>query len=413
MEPVAVLVVQELLHVIRVADVVHRPVGGVVLGVRLPRLAHLRPVHDLGEHRVEVSAEVRARLFPGRHEEVGVGRLLRRQAVVAPVVEPQRARVVRIHVAVEIAQPDDVEAHRLHRLQVRELVVQRPERALPLGEPEVEVVNERLVARDRLELVTVGEGEHILACGLRGAGPGVEVHRHPLHGARRRVVQREVLDVARVFFTIVLPHADAELVTLVVPVPHVTEIDVHFPCPEEGVGRRKRRDRPALAFCDQHAVGGPHRDPRVIRHAAEPVLLRVAAEVVPHHTRQRVGRKAAQAPFVDVGDRVLFGLGNRLHPHEVRVAIDREPQVAGEDAHRQARKGHLQARAIRLHAARRGGERRIHVTDFLRRARETPVPGISALGHAGNEKRRVPEDVPLLSVDHLLVDFDARPLERP
>ena len=97
---------------------------------------------------------------------------------------------------------------------------------------------------------------------------------------------------------------------------------------------RERRDRAAEAFCHQHAVGRFHRHPGVIGDAAEAVLLRVAAQVGPRHARKRVRRETAQPSFIDVGDRVLLGLGNRLHAHEVRAAIDGEAQLAGALLHR-------------------------------------------------------------------------------
>ncbi len=55
-------------------------------------------------------AEVRARLFPRRHEEILVRRPPRGVDVVLLILETHRARIVAAQLEMEVAQADDVEA---------------------------------------------------------------------------------------------------------------------------------------------------------------------------------------------------------------------------------------------------------------------------------------------------------------
>ena len=146
----------------------------------------------------------------------------------------------------EVAQADDVDADGPHGHQVLERVVERSGRAQPLGEPQVEMVHHRLVAGQRLEDVAVREGHHGLPRRLGRLRRGEEVHRHALHRSRRRVVQREVLDVLLHFFAVGLTNAHAELGVAVLSVPDVPEVGIDFAREEEHVRRRERRDRSVL-----------------------------------------------------------------------------------------------------------------------------------------------------------------------
>src|SRR5204862_3570868 len=102
---------------------------------------------------------------------------------------------------------------------------------------EMEVVHERLVASERLEHIAVREREHSLARRLAGFRAGVEIHAHPLHGSRRRIVEREILHVLRILFALRHPDPGPEPSLRILPVPYVTEIRVLLTREEEGVRR--------------------------------------------------------------------------------------------------------------------------------------------------------------------------------
>ena len=216
-----------------------------------------------------MAAEVHARLFPRHHQEVLVGCAPRGVEVVLLLGKPQRPRVAAVQLEMEVAQADDVQADRAHRHQVLERRVERSGGALPAGEVEMEVVDERLVAGDRLERIAVREGQHGLTRRLAGVGAGVEVHAHLLHGARRRVVEREILHVARLVFTLGHPDADPELSFSVLAVPDVAEIGVLLAGEEEGVRWRKRRQRAAVGFGHDQPILCAHARERRVDHAAE------------------------------------------------------------------------------------------------------------------------------------------------
>ena len=250
------------------------------------------------------------------------------------------------------------------------------------------------------------------ACRVGSAAIGlqVEVHRHPLPGARRGVVERKVLEETVVPFTFRLPDPQPESL-VILAIPDVAEIDLHLPREEERVRRRKRGDRSARSLRDQQPIVRPDWHTRLVDYPAEPILLRLVAGIAPRHPRQQVAREAAQAPVVFVGDEVLLGLGNRFEPHEVRPTIHRELQAAVEDAHREPGKVDLEAGAIRLHGARRHSEGRVHPANLVWTAREirisrAPPQSTSCFPDARHQKRRVPEGVPPLTVDHLRRDLD-------
>ena len=157
--PISIFGVEHLLHVACAAGVIHLAVRRIVLSEWLPRLTHLRKVHVLREEDVVVAAEVRARLLPRRDEKILVRRAAGRLAIILRVLEPQRTRIVRVHVAVKIAQADDVESERFHRGEILHRRVERSRRAHALGEPQVEMIHHRLVAGKRLEGVAVRERE--------------------------------------------------------------------------------------------------------------------------------------------------------------------------------------------------------------------------------------------------------------
>ena len=269
------------------------------------------------------------------------------------------------------------------------------------------MVHHRFVAGDRLEHVPVCERQYRLSSGLRRLRAHVEIHGHPLPRAGRRIVEREVLDKPLHFFALTLADTHAELRGGVLPVPYVPEVRVYLSGEEEGMRRREGRHRPARAFGNQHPVGRFHRHPCFVLHPAELVLLWVAARVPPDHSWRQVCREAVQARLVLVGHRRLLRLGDRVHSDQVRAAIHREAQVPSKDSHRQARKRHLEACPIRLHAARGCVERRARAADLLGRARQADIAWIPPFLHTRDEQRRIPKHVPFLPFDHLRRDLDA------
>ncbi len=342
-----------------------------------------------------MAAEVRARLFPRHHQEVLVRRAARGFEIVLLLGKPQRAGVASVQLEMEVAQADDVQAERAHRHQILERRVERSGRALTTGEVEMEVVHERLVAGNRLERVAVREGQHRLPRRLAGVRARVEIHAHLLHRAGRRIVEREVLHVSRFLFALGEADADAELPFGILPVPHVAEVGVLLTREEEGVRRRERRQRAAVGLGDDQPVLRLHARQRRVDHAAELVILRMTAGVAPGDARRQVGRESLQAGVVLVGDPRFVRLGRRVHPHQIGALVDRELQVAGEDPHRQPGERHDQARAVGLHAARRGVERRVGATNVGRRPRRAQRPvgnqrvGSLPPGHGRHARRRL------------------------
>ena len=253
----------------------------------------------------------------------------------------------------EIAQADDVEADRLHRHQVLQRRVE-PAHAHPVDHPEMEVVDERLVARNRLEDVVVRERQRGLSRRFACLRAGVEEHRHLLPRARRRVVQRVVLLVLRERVGLGLGHRDADAVgrAAVVAIEDVPEVHVHFAREEERVRRRERRDRPARAFGHEQPVGRADGRQTVRLGSAELMLLRMSARVAPDHPRHRRRRESLQSRVVLVGHRRFVRPRDGVHLNKVRPAIHGESQVAVEDAELHSREGHRQAAAVALDLAR-------------------------------------------------------------
>ena len=334
MIPVRALGIHHGLHVRGAARVIDLAVTRHLLDERLSRLPHFRPVHVLRPHDVVVAAEVRARLFPRHDQEVLVRRAPRGFEIVLLVGEPQRAGVVRVQLEMEVAQADDVEAERPHRRQVLERRVERSGRALPPGEVEMEVVHERLVAGKRFERVAVREGQHGLTRRLAPVGARVEIDAHPLHRAGRRIVEREILHVLRILFALGHADADAEPPFGVLPVPHVSEIRVLLTREEEGVRRGERRQGAPVGFGHDQAVLRLHARQRVVDHAAELVMLRMASGVAPRDARREVGRESLQARVVFVGNPLFARLRRGVHPQKVGALVHGELKVAGEYPHR-------------------------------------------------------------------------------
>ena len=100
-------------------------------------------------------------------------------------------------------------------------------------------------------------------------------------------------------------------------------------------------------------------------------------------------REALQPSLINVGDGRLLGFGDRFLPEQVRSLVHREAQIAGEDAQRQAVKGHA------LHAFRCWLSCSCSVVahssagDFGFRARQ-----ICSVAPAWNHQRGVPEGIP-------------------
>ena len=273
-----------------------------------------------------------------------------------------------MHVAVKITQADDVEPERLHRDEILHRRVERSRGADALGESQVEVIHECLVAGDRLERVVVRECHHRLTRGLGAVGGRVEVDAHLLPRARRRVEEREVLDVLRVFFVLRLTNPEAETVGRVFPVPHVAEVRVDLAREKERVRRREGRERSTFASGHEHPVCRLERHWRVVGDAAKRVVLHVAAGVVPRHARQQIGREPLEARVVLVRNPRLLRLGDGIHANQVGASIGSEAEAARKRSHRQAGERHREAGAVGFHRAGRRLKRRRRRADFRRRS---------------------------------------------
>ena len=332
--PVRPLGVHHRLHVGSAARVIDLAVARHVFDERLPRPAHFRPVHVLRPDDVVVATKKGARLFPRHDEEILVGRAPRGLEVVLLIGETQRTGIVCVQLEMEVAQADDVQAQRLHRREILKRRVERSRSPLAPGEVEMEVIDERLVPSERLEGIAVREGQHALARRLTRVRAHVEIHAHLLLGSGRRVVQREILHVLRIFFP--LRHADAEGESPlgVLAVPHVAEVRVLLAREEERMRRRKHCERAAVRFGDHEAVLRLHARERRIDHAAELVHLKMAAGVAPCDPRREVGREALQSCVVLIRNPLFAGLRRRVHPHEVGALVHSELKVAGEYPHR-------------------------------------------------------------------------------
>ena len=206
----------------------------------------------------------------------------------------------------EITQADDVEPERLHGREVLHGRVERSRCSDALCEPQMEMVDHRLIAAHRLEDVVVSEGQHRLASLLAAPAARVEVDRHLLPRARRRIEEGEVLDILRILFAIGLANAKAEPAGGILAIPDVPEVGFHLAREEEGMRRRERRQRAPAALGDQHAIRRLHGNDRLVLHAAELVALRVAARVVPRDTRHEIGREAVEPSLVLVCDPRFF-----------------------------------------------------------------------------------------------------------
>ena len=195
----------------------------------------------------------------------------------------------------EVAQADDVEADRLHRHQILKRRVE-PADAHPIDHPEMEVVDERLVARNRLEDVVVRKRQRRLPRRFAWLRTRVEVHRHLLPRAGGRVVQRVVLLVLRERVGFGLGHRDADAVrpVAVVAIEDVPEVHIHFAREEERVRRRERRDRAARAFGHEQAVGRANTGQADRLGSAELMLLRPCPPVSRQMT---LGIVAVENPF--------------------------------------------------------------------------------------------------------------------
>ena len=184
--------------------------------------------------------------------------------------------------------------------------------------------------------------------------------------------------------------------------------------------RRERGNQSRLPFGDEHAARGFDRDDGVVDDAAELMMLRMAAGVVPRDARREIGREPLQSGFVLVRDPRFVRARHGVHPQQVCAAIRREAKASGEDAHRQTGERDLEAGAIALHAARRRLERRGRALDVGRRARRSddargrlrgagraPRHHVAHLGTIGHHERRIPERIPPVLLDHFRRQRDA------
>ena len=239
----------------------------------------------------------------------------------------------------------------------------------------------------------------------------------------------------------------------VLAIPDVAEIRVFLAGEEERVRRREHRQRAAVGLRHDQAVLRLHARKRGRGHAAHLIHLRVSTRVAPGHARRDVGRKSLQPRIVLIGNPILARLGGRIHPDEVRALVHGELQVARENPHRESVERGSEARAVGLHAARRGVEGCVGAPYLRGCARRTkgaarlqgglrirsaaPAaasaigpqgtsagPGIGRrhraparggflhFGTAGQHERRVPERVPALLVDRLRCELDTGRTQR-
>jgi hypothetical protein len=254
-------------------------------------------------------------------------------------------------VAVEVAESDDVDASSTHDHQVLKSIVERPRRALALREPQMEVVHHGLVAGNGLELIAVREAHHSLARRLGRSRTDQKISGHPLPGAWRRVVEREVVNVLRDLLAISLPDPQAVVRVAVFPIPDVPEVRVDLTSEEEDMRRGERGHRASLPFSDEHAILGPDGDAVVVDHTAELIVLRVSASVTPGHAGHQVLGETLEASVVLVRHRRLVCLGDRFHAEQVRAAIAREAEASCEDPKGQPGERHLEPRSVRLRGA--------------------------------------------------------------
>ena len=244
-----------------------------------------------------MAAQVGVGLLARQDQEVGVGVAAAALEVGLQLLQPERAGVVRVAVAVEVEDVGDVDPQRPHHRYPRRRRVEAPGVDQLLGERRVEVGGHRLVAGQRLVAVAVGERHDRLPAGDAVVGAEVEVDRHPLLRARRGVVEREhLLDPGRVIALGALPLADAEREGLpgVPPVPDVAEVHLQLTGEEELVGRREDGDRTALAPGD----GEPVACPQDVHFPASPAETSSDCGSPPdRHARGRVGACSGEKPF--------------------------------------------------------------------------------------------------------------------
>ncbi len=305
-------------------------------------------------------------------------------------------------------------------MQVHDFGVSAAGRHEALAEIHVVVVDHRLVAGDRLVAIAVREGEDRVARRLGRLGARVIEHRHVLHRAGPRAVEREV--AAEVLALLVFRLADAERKGLACPgrsrgacpersrgacpersrgvlaVPAVAQVLVALARPEEVVRRRERGDGAGPpAFDNQQAIRGLERRLAFVPRAAEQVFLPHVRQVAPRQAAIR-RREAFQAGVVLVGDGVLAGLRDDFLLNQIAALVDRELQLPGEDAQAHARERHGQVRPVRLHVAAVGLVGCGRAMDLVRLARQSDRPPV--VRHSARDvERRVPERVPLVRLE--------------
>ena len=143
------------------------PYSGSILDERLILAADERPVDRLREQDVVVPAEIGVGLLAGQDQEVGVGVAAAALEVGLQLLQPERAGVVGMTVAVEVEDVGDVDAQVAASSGSRAASCRGCRIEQLLGERRVEVRHHRLVARQRLVAVAVGERHDRLAAGVR------------------------------------------------------------------------------------------------------------------------------------------------------------------------------------------------------------------------------------------------------
>src|ERR1022692_1040086 len=278
-----------------------------------------------------------------------------------------------------------------------------------------ELTDHDLVAGQGFVDVVVGEGHHCLIGGLRVARIQVKVDGHPLHSARGRVVEREVLlELARLgdaalpdgvgltvrlegFLAIGLAHSHGEIGFAVLAVVVIAEVGFHFARKEEFVGCGKGGHRAGAAFHNHHAAARLQRHGVAVDVAAKKVVLPAAGDIAPH----QAGIVADGEPF-QPGDELIshggsVGLGNHLLAKQVGAAVNGVAQAAREEAERDAGEVGFQAAAIGIDLAAGDLKRSPGALDLFGFAGQ--IDGRVGTGAPGDVQRGVPERKPFLTLD--------------
>jgi hypothetical protein len=207
-------------------------------------------------------------------------------------------------------------------------------------------------------------------------------------------------------FAVGLAGADGERLCVELSVIDEAEVGLDFTCEEELVRGREEGERAAPSFDDSDAVASFKRDGVLVGIAAESVLLPGTGGIAPDDAGVVVDGEASQTGEILVSDGLLFGLGDGFLAQQISATVDREAQVAGEDAQRKPGVGDLETRALGADGAGGGVVGGPGAADLFGLAGQLQTAG--ARHHEG----RVPEGVPLFLFDDLGRDLNLQSTQR-